>query len=352
MMNRRHLARVCLWGAAIGTAAIISGCGGGSSSTASSTATGSTATATAGTMVITSSNAQQVASTVFSGSSLAQISTQNLALKAITGSGQPVNVMGVVAQTVAQDVRQFVRLPSGAVAPIALTQASSTTTCSGGGQLVVTANEADPNVGLQAGDSVTIQATGCVQSSNGYTVTLDGTLSEAIASLNTSSSAVQASVTLQAINFTVTDSSGNSESLNGNLTASVAVATSPDQTVNVGLSSTGLSLTETIGGVQSAIDLVDLNYSVYADATTGSWQFSEDATVSLGGETVGVQTTTPFSGSGCGYPTAGSATLVGNGSSLVVTAGSNGQTALQVTNNGATSSQAVASSAVFGLFCY
>lgn len=67
-------------------------------------------------------------------------------------------------------------------------------------------------------------------------------------------------------------------------------------------------------------------------------------------EIIGVQTATQFAGSGCAYPTAGSATLVGNRSSLEEAGGTNGQTALQVTNNGATSTQAVAGSAVFGLF--
>lgn len=349
-MEQPRIAKKLLWGAIIGGSVTLAGCGGGGGGSTNTASNGGTS---ANTMTITSTNAPQLASTVFTGSSLSQLTGQVQSLKSVSTTSQTPNVMGIVAQMVAQDVKTYGASAGGVAPATSLASRTSSGTCTSGGTLTVTVNEANPSVGLQAGDSIVIQASSCTEPTSGSTITMDGMLTETVSAYNTTSTGSQAAITLDAGNFTVTDPAGDSESMNGSLTAAVTLTSSPDNTTKVELTSAGFTIAGSFGGVQSSLALQSLDYWVYGDSTTGAWQFSENVAMSYNGQTFSVNTTTPFSGSGCAYPTAGSATFIGaNGSGMVVTAESNGQTALQVTSNGSTSSQTVNSSQVFSLICY
>jgi hypothetical protein len=347
-----------LLGAAITLASLaLAGCGGGGSSsslasTGTSSSTGASTGASAYTMQITSTNAQQLASTVFSGSSLSSLGSQVQSLEAVSPTQAP-NALSEVAKLAAQAVQHYGAGPNSAMPAQALAAASASSNCTGGGTLTLTANEANPNVGLQPGDSLQIQASSCTQSSGGYSETMNGALTATVDSYGSTAAGSQSAIAIAASNFTVSDTLGNSEALNGSMTGAVALTTSPDQTSRVELTSPGFTMAETSGGVQSSLDLQSLDYWVYDDLTTGAWQFSENAAMNDNGQTFSVATTTPFSGSGCAYPSSGTATLNGAGSSAVeVTALSNGQTQLQVGSGGTVSDQTVASSQVFSMYCY
>ena len=325
---------------AIAVTAALAGCGGGGGGgTTSSTAASPTA-------AITTSNATQIASTAFNGTSgLSQLSGSTTALKS-TATGQPVNVLSIVSSTITNELQERVYTPPQS--PLARAAASVTNTqqCSGGGSLTAIVNKA--GTAWQPGDSLSITANSCQDSTNG--ITLNGTLILVIDSITQNdSSGFSASVSLGATNFTATQGS-NYASLNGTFQVSVALQSTnyAVATSEVELKSSGFTLSSNTVGT---ISLENLDYVDYNNIAQGSWWFTQNSTVNNNGSVFMVQTSQPFAAAGCSYPSIGSALLTGLNSSELVTANSNGTTTLQVTSNGTTTLQTVPSSQVFSVVC-
>lgn len=326
---------------------VLAGCGGGGGggSTTGSASTSSTSNAATPTAAITTSNAVQIASTAFNGTSgISQLGSSATAFKATTG--QPVNILSVVSGTLTNELQSRVYAPATSSLMRAAKATSATQQCSAGGSITAVVNEAGTT--WQPGDSVSITANACQESTTSPVI--NGSLTMTLGNITQNDpSGFAGSISLAANNFSATQGS-HYAALNGSFQVSVTIqgtnyVASASQ---VELQTSGFTLS---GDTVGTITIENLDYVDFNNIAQGTWWFTDNSTVNNNGSIFTVQTSQQFAASGCAYPASGSALLTGYGSSEVVTANSDGTTTLQITNGGGTTTQTVPSSQVFSLVC-
>jgi hypothetical protein len=148
--------------------------------------------------------------------------------------------------------RQFVKLPRQLAAPGWVTGATMTETmqCSGGGQIQATINDTNGNQDIDAGESATLVATGCVESG----VTINGTLGFTVNTLSGDlyGDVYAASIGVTLGSFSVASGGGN-ESASGTMAIDIA-ATGPNaSTLKVSVGS--LSMKGDFGGITDTVSM-------------------------------------------------------------------------------------------------
>lgn len=214
--------------------ALLAACGGGGDSG------GETTPPVAGPLQITSDNYQTVAQQAVSSMSYLLDSSQ-----LVTGAQVATRpALAAVAW------RQFVKLPRQLAAPGWVTGATmtETMTCSGGGRIEATFNDVNGNQDIDAGESATMIAMGCVEDG----VTINGTLGFTVNSLtgDLNGDVYGASIGITLSSFSVTSGGGN-QSASGTMAIDIA-ATGPNaSTLKVSVGS--LSLTSSFGGTTDTV---------------------------------------------------------------------------------------------------
>ncbi len=321
-------------------------CGGGGGGTSTTTSLPSSAPSSATpTAAITTSNAVQIASTAFNGTSgLSQLGSSATALKATTG--QPVNILSIVSGTLTNELQSRLYVSPLSPQMRVAKSTSNSQQCAGGGSITTLINEAGAT--WQPGDSISITANACQESANGPAI--NGNLALTLGSIaQNGPSGFIGSISFVANNFSATQGS-HYASLNGSFQANVTIQDTDyvASAAQVELTTSGFTLSsDTVG----TISIENLEYIDFDNIAQESWGFTLNATVNNNGSIFTVQTNQQFAGSGCSYPLSGSALLTGLGSSAVVTANPNGTTTLQITNGGTTTSQTVPSNQVFSQVC-
>ena len=208
-------------------------------------------------------------------------------------------------------------------APAQVTGVTQTQTeaCPGGGTLTVTANDANGNNLLDAGDSASLTASNCTFEGNVLNGELSFTINSATGDLRTQS--YSASITLT-FNQLTAQSASASTTGNGSLTLSGSAKAANDQSFSLSMPSFALS--STYGGVTYSRSLTNYTTSeIQSPAGTG-FSSSTEANGTLSSSAfesifVTIATSGPFVRSNLqAYPASGQATAIGaNGSQVRIT---------------------------------
>ncbi|MBK4735090.1 hypothetical protein [Noviherbaspirillum pedocola] len=320
--------------------AFLSACGGGgdsgsSSGAAANTSSGSTSTAAASTSIkINSSNATDVSA--YSYAAMEDVnSASGYGSSAAFATGVSVDTMST---GVLQRALQQLYLGLGASANTQLASGVSTTNtvaCSGGGSMTLSINVANPNQ-VQSGDSVSMSAHNCVESSglvNGGVSIVFSNVSGTISDMG----AWSASMTMTYSSFSVL-TGGASISANGDMTVSYSQTNA--NTFNAQMSGTSFAANLTKSD-STQIQRTLTNYRLVASAQNGATSFSGDFGLSGNSPTLGnvgftVKTTAPFkTAAGAMNPYTGSATVTAaDGSSTSYTALDSSNVRIDVDSNG------------------
>ncbi len=316
----------------LGFVVFIAGCGGGGGGGGGSA--GGTNIPTAA-VQITQANAKVVAAG-------AMTPSQSMVT---TGSGQA-GVVGVVVQASGHtrsvldiSLAEFNRARSLKFSPVAAGAIQSQSfQCTTSGNFVISANDANNDQVLNAGDSFSITFNNCVLPTttvNGVTVngsTTNGSLTFAITALSgtlagtgTPQTPLTAAFTLTFNNFTSTDNvTSRTESIHGDISFS---------TLDNGTNTTGTMLGASLrmdSSVDGAFLLTNYNFS-FTEAnfvtTTSPYSFSVGMTIAstIANGSVTITTPLPFTGVGIANPTAGVMVITGaNNSTLTLTANADG----------------------------
>jgi hypothetical protein len=331
-------------------AAGLTGCGGGGGGGAP-TASSQSATPT---VAINANNGQKIAAQAFQGSgalSLAGTSATGAvtALKSTSSEVAQHNaVYGFLAGFAAQRAQTLLGLTSAKVTPFAARAVNSSSTCAAGGSYSITGNVSD--TGPAVGDTATATFNGC----NDGTETVNGSLTFTITGISQGTPGTGGSVSLTvAMNQLSVSSSTMRDALDGSMSVTVQIAAvnSIAQTTKVTLTSPQISYTSSVYGTQT---INGLNYVLFNNLQQGTWWFTQNVTVNNNGQVFSVTTQQQFAGSGCAYPSSGSAVVTGSKSSELITALTQNQTRLQIDENGDGMydvTQIVPSSTVFAVVC-
>lgn len=302
-----------------GMALTLAACGGGGGG-GGSTSSSSTVVPTA---VISSSNQNYVAQ-----------DTASAAFTPLTGSqtitGAQVSDESALFVAVRKQIDQLPAYMQAAVAnPVAAGAINSQTlACTGGGSLLVSANDADNSSSLTPGDVLSITANSCRDELG----TLSGTVSFTFNALSgdLTTNYYTASMTLSYSAFTLT-APGYSSYANGSMT--LAIDSNGAYTAGASVSAPSLTVSGSYGGSSRTRTLTNYvaSYRRAPDTTYTShttYTFSGSVTSSaFGSQTISFETTTPFVVYGTQvYPTTGSLTITGaSNTRLRLTALSNTQ---------------------------
>ena len=321
-------ARVLRVGASCGAALALLACGGGGGgggdAPSAPSATG---------LVITSANAPSVAaeapetSTSTDAASAAGQFVTGVQVDAGSGGGSHPQLLAGAARPLLAGPRT----PGPAAAGAVVSEA-----CSGGGTVTVDATTSGAPYTV-AGDSLSISASQCVESVDGATIVMNGSMSIAITSgsYDPGSLVYPKSVTMRIVasNFSTGIPGGPTEVFDGDLT----LALTETGTTTGSLTATAASLTSTVGSARITLS----DYRLQAAQTSTGSTLSVSAQVEtnnarLGSTAVryGLATETPVAVSSSGAVTAGSIRVSGTNSSLLLLVTATDTFSLQVDTNG------------------
>lgn len=284
-------------------------------------------------LVITSANAPSVAaealetSTSTDAASAAGQFVTGVQVDAGSGSGGHPQLLASATRTLLAKPRTAGPVAAGAV----VSQA-----CSGGGTVTVDATTSGASY-LVAGDSLGISASNCVESVDGTTVVMNGSMSIAITSgsYDPSSFVYPKSVTMRIVSrsFSAAVSGGPTEVFDGDLT----LALTETSATTGSLTATATSLTSTVGSHR--ITLSDYRLQAAQTATGSTLSVStnvETNNARLGSTPVrySLATETPVTVSSSGAVTGGSIRVSGSNSSMVLLVTATDTFSLQVDTNG------------------
>ncbi len=297
---------------------VLSGCGGGGGGGT----TGGTKIPTAA-VKITATNAESVASSALSS---AEGMTKTSELAGVVGvmvqsSGSSSSVLDISLAKFAQIRGMKLDSATGVVGAVAgstirLNCANGEETTAITNIVTMTFTDKNGNGEPDAGDTVTMSFKNC---NNGDT-TENGSMSITITSFDTSGN-LNAAFKVTFNKFSSKDNATNETvTIHGDTTLTM---TDNGTTMAVVMTGTSLTMTSSVDG---AFRMTNYNI-IFSEATNGSYSISANMTLAskLVGGSVIIVTTTPFTGSGDGNPTAGVMVITGAGNStMTITARSNG----------------------------
>jgi hypothetical protein len=326
-MGEWSYARVLRAGVSCGAALALLACGGGGGGGG-----GAPSVPAATGLVITSANAPAVAaeavetSTSTDAASAAGQFVTGVQVDAGSGGGHPQLLAGA-ARTLLARPRTTGPVAAGAVVSEA---------CSGGGTVTVDANTSGASF-LVAGDSLSIRASNCVESVDGTTMVLNGSMSIAITSgsYDPNSLVYPKSVTMRIVssNFSAGVSGGATEVFDGDLT----LALTENSATTGSLTATAASLTSSTGSHRITLS----DYRLQAAQTSTGSTLSVTTNVVTNNARLGstpvrysLATETPVAVSSSGAVTAGSIRVSGTQSSMLLLVTATDTFSLQVDTNG------------------
>lgn len=322
----------------LGIAMLASGCGGGSSSSSNTAPVASKVS-------INTTNADAVAKGGMSPS-------QTMA-KTGSGAAGAVGVMiesGAPKQSVMNIALAQVKRVEGlniptmpvSVAGVITNWTPIVTQCATSGSFTFDMVDTNNNTIFDSGDAITIAYSQCAEPNPakiGSTITTTGTMSLTINASNgvaipSVGSPLIKSITLGFSGFSSVDTAPTTPETIA-LSGGITLATVDDGATLTGtMSGASFDMTSTADG---AFTLKDFSISVSDTTSTGAYSFSVNMTTNcaaLNGDIV-ITTTTPFTGTGTGNPTAGVMVISGaNNSSVTITAKSDGATVDITVNDG------------------
>jgi hypothetical protein len=280
---------------------------------------------------ITSSNMQDVGAQGYTSTTNLNAQVGTSATSFVTGVSVDTASSGMLGVTLQELYRAIeAQATSGQVVGVTLSQ---TVPCASGGSLLVNATVASSGT-ISAGDTVTVTATGCVESG----VTLNGAFSvnfKSITGIPGQSSSWNGTFGVTYTNFSIAQH-GDTASVTGDLTLTV------NQTSlgNATLSATGssLSVSTTHNSTSASITVTNLNYG--GSVASGVYTFHTNYTMSgnlgkLGNSTYTVKTLTDFKQTSTGFPSQGVLKITAtDNSSLTLTAIDSTNVKLDLDKNG------------------
>lgn len=308
-----------------GAVLLVAACGGGGSGGGGSTGTGGGGSGSFAPLSITSSNAGQVASEAYAASDFA-VSGATTTTDMVTFSANAASYSTFNLRSFADNYLQRLRLRGSSQWVTPQQVWDDVWSCSGGGTLTDTWNDADDSLDDSAGDTYSTTYSNCVESG----VTMNGGVTATLATLVGDTFAdYQISGSFGFNNLSISDSTF-SVAIDGGMTYSASRTGS-----NVSVTLQIPSLTTTSAGVSSTIANATLQYSFHESTLA----YSYTITATLSGTSIGGQVTlstiAPFAGTGSGYPGSGSVRVTGaGGSSVTITAIGGGNVRLDVDSNG------------------
>jgi hypothetical protein len=294
---------------AIGSAMVLSACGGGSSATTGPVPVQTTLS------TITASNSNKAA---FNGYTSAM--SFNDSSSSLTGLLTGVSVAGGNISTVSPVLKLIKRTKD---APQLLTGVAVSENCSGGGTLSIDATLRDQQT-ISTGDTMTLTAHNCVEGGD----TLDGTLSITFSNmsgdiLNTWTFGATMEARFDHFNIV---SGGDRMGVNGDM--KIVISQTDETTNSLTISGKSLQTTEQLAGaaiVNRTLADYLVSTSVLGTTTTDAANFTLSGNSSgLGQFAYTVKTIQPFVNAGTAMPGSGSLIVNGASSSVTVTVVSDG----------------------------
>jgi hypothetical protein len=283
----------------LSAAALLSACGGGGGSDSGVTASAPVA--------VTSANAGQVAGAGVNASDGLTGNTQGILgiVPAGLGSGSPTDVN--VVETLIEYIRNAPQYPDAGVQPAAVLNENQN--CDSG-NISVSFNDADNNLSLSTGDSVTMTANNCVLSG----VMIDGSISmgSVVVSGDQFAPPYSLQFSLQTAGFSV---SAGAETVS--MRGAGTISELSNDGVSFTSSFTGSGIEITAGG--ETLSLTNYLITETENQATGAYSYAINATISstsLGGS-VQVTTEVTFSGTDPLDPDSGKLVCVGAGNTSV-----------------------------------
>jgi hypothetical protein len=273
--------------------ALLAACGGGGGSDSGVTASAPVA--------VTSANASQVAGAGVSASDGLTGNTQGILgiVPAALGSGSPTDVN--IVETLIEYVKNAPQYPDAGVQPAAVLNESQN--CDSG-NISVSFNDADNDLSLSTGDSVSMTANDCVLSG----VLIDGSISmsNVVVSGDQIAPPYSLQFSLQTSGFSV---SAGAETVSMRGAGTISELSNDGVSFTSSFSGSGIEITA--GG--ETLSLTDYLITETENQATGAYSYAINATISstgLGGS-VRVTTEVTFSGTDPLDPDAGKLTCVG-----------------------------------------
>jgi hypothetical protein len=299
--------RILKTGALLSATVLVAACGGGGGGGGGG---GNAGIAAAPPVAVTAANATEVASTGLSatdgltGNSEGVLGVLPAAVGATASSAQ-LNIV----ETVIDQIKKAPSMDPPGFSPADVQNFSQS--CDSG-TISMSFNDADNDLALSTGDTVSMTANNCVFSG----VSMNGSMSVTNVSVlgNQVSAPYSLQFTLQTSGFSVS-AGGETVAMNGG--ATVAESTNDDITFTSSISGSGIRITA--GG--ETLTLTDFQITETENQATGAYTIAINATVSsstLGGS-VRVSTDVALSGVEPFDPNAGQLTCVGNNSSATLT---------------------------------
>jgi hypothetical protein len=292
----------------LGSALVLSGCGGGGGSSGAPVAVAPASTLSA----VTATNAKQVAGNAYAGSVALTDSSAPLS-SMLTG----VSVGGAKLSVVAPAI-DLIRKAYPRAAGQLLTGVTLTEPCTYGGTLTLEANLRNQQT-ISNGDSITITAKNCFEDGNVINGTLAATMSNITGDILNSTNWT-ATLDTRFSNFSVT-SGTETASVDGDM--KIALTQTNSTTSSLTVSGKSLKLTTQRNGLNvGTFTLADYSMSGTTQGTTSRNAASftiSGSTNELGQFSYSVKNIQPFVSAGASNPSAGSLIVTGASSSVTLT---------------------------------
>jgi hypothetical protein len=294
----------------LGSALVLSGCGGGGGSSGAPAATAPVSTLSP----ITAANANRVAGNAYASSAALSDSSAPLSglLTGVSVGGTNISVVAPALDLIRKVYPRTTPLLTG----ITVTEA-----CSGGGTMTVDARLRNEQMASN-GDTITVTATNCVEDGNTINGTLAATLSNITGDILNSYNWT-ATLDTSFSNFNVT-SGAETASVNGDM--KIAMTQTNATTHSLSISGKSLKLTEQRNG-QTVGNLTLTDYSMTGSTQGTTVRSAASFTVSgstngLGQFSYSVKNIQPFVSNGASMPYAGSLIVTGASSSVTLSVAS------------------------------
>lgn len=327
---KMYFVRVALLAA---PALFLSACGGGGSDGGSA----APAVPQVSQLVITSGNAQAVAAQSLQTAVDVDAAATGAAL--VTGVQVDASTAAARPLQLSSAARKLVTMVPESGALATGVEVTNTVNCSGGGSLTVTEN-ASGGTGAVAGDSVTMTANNCVETVDGSSMRMNGSMTVSIVSgsYDSASTSYPKSVSMKIVATNFSISQGGITSLShGDLTLGLIENSASAASVTLSASSLSNTVTTSAGSYTTTLK----SYSHKLDASPSGLIVQLQATVEtnssrLGTGTVSYQVSTPAAlvMDSTGAYTSGSLKVTGAASALLLTVTSTDTFQLQLDTNG------------------